>query len=235
VVDSCCGVGTGRCTDLCDATTTTTTSTTTTSTTLDPCANGTQDGDETGTDCGGSCGATCLYGAGCDDDGDCTSGACAAGACRDKLVFVTSQSYTGNLGGLAGADTKCNVLATNAGLGGTWVAWLSTSGGSAISRIVDQQYRNTNGEVAFTSKFFMSIVGAWVAINYDEFGNSTGSDLAWTASNAVGLQRPDTCSDWASTSGEAGTGNPSVSNEWSLSGVATSPCTESHRLICFEN
>jgi hypothetical protein len=279
VIDSCCGPGTGYCSDLCDATTTTTTlgattttlgptttttlgattttvdtptttlgATTTTlapttttmgattSTTLDPCENGTQDGDETGTDCGGSCGATCGFGAGCIDNTDCASDLCDEDVCRDHLVFVTSQSYTGSLGGLAGADTKCNTLAGAAGLGGTWVAWLSATGTNAISRIVDQQYRNMSGEVAFTSKFLMSLTGAAsVAINYNENGDSTGSDLAWTGSNASGLAQPNNCSEWTSTSGTANTGRPSVNNEWSLSGVTQSACSDSLRLICFEN
>ena len=42
-----------------------------------------------------------------------------------KIVFVTSQRYTGNLGGLAGANAKCQQLATAAGLTGTYKAWLA--------------------------------------------------------------------------------------------------------------
>ena len=41
--------------------------------------------------------------------------------------YVTSKGYTGNLGGLAGADQKCNALATTAGLSGTYMAWLSVA------------------------------------------------------------------------------------------------------------
>lgn len=44
-----------------------------------------------------------------------------------KYIFLSSQTYTGNLGGLAGADQKCNTLAQNAGLTGTFKAWLSDS------------------------------------------------------------------------------------------------------------
>ncbi len=44
-----------------------------------------------------------------------------------KTVFVTSKGYTGNLGGLAGADQKCNALATTAGLSGSYMAWLSVA------------------------------------------------------------------------------------------------------------
>ena len=39
-------------------------------------------------------------------------------------VFVTSQSYKGNLGGLNGADAKCQTLADSTGLNGTFKAYL---------------------------------------------------------------------------------------------------------------
>ncbi len=39
-------------------------------------------------------------------------------------IFITSQDYTGDLGGLAGADAKCQALAMAAQLPGTYFAWL---------------------------------------------------------------------------------------------------------------
>src|SRR3954468_8304546 len=45
-----------------------------------------------------------------------------------RTVFVTSQEYNGNLGGLQGADLKCRTLAMKAGLlatGSVYKAWLS--------------------------------------------------------------------------------------------------------------
>jgi hypothetical protein len=42
-----------------------------------------------------------------------------------RVVFVSSALYTGDLGGLAGADAKCQALASAAGLGGTFMAWLT--------------------------------------------------------------------------------------------------------------
>jgi len=40
--------------------------------------------------------------------------------CRCLRVFVTSETYDGNLGGIAGADSKCQALADAAGLDGIW-------------------------------------------------------------------------------------------------------------------
>jgi hypothetical protein len=52
-----------------------------------------------------------------------------------NLVFVTSTTQSGNLGGLAGADAICSTLAGNAGLPGTFVALLSTSTVDARNRL----------------------------------------------------------------------------------------------------
>src|SRR5690242_15690863 len=47
------------------------------------------------------------------------------GPLQSRRVFVTSKTYQGTLGGLAGADMECQKLADAANLGGTWMAWLS--------------------------------------------------------------------------------------------------------------
>jgi hypothetical protein len=44
-----------------------------------------------------------------------------------KKVFVTSEIFTANLGGISGADDKCNDAAAAAGLPGTYKAWISDS------------------------------------------------------------------------------------------------------------
>jgi hypothetical protein len=51
-----------------------------------------------------------------------------------KIVFATSLGFDGNLGGLAGADMKCQARAQAAGLPGTYLAWLSDPTGSPLTR-----------------------------------------------------------------------------------------------------
>jgi hypothetical protein len=51
------------------------------------------------------------------------------GANLTKRIFVTSSRYTGNFGGVTGADSKCQTAANDSSLGGTWKAILS--GGTA--------------------------------------------------------------------------------------------------------
>lgn len=52
-------------------------------------------------------------------------------------VFVTSGQFSGDLGGVAGADAICQGAADSANLGGMWRAWLSSPSQSAIDHISD--------------------------------------------------------------------------------------------------
>jgi hypothetical protein len=51
-------------------------------------------------------------------------------------IFVTSNTYNPNLGGLTGADAKCQASADSNNLGGIWKAWLSDNTTSAASRLI---------------------------------------------------------------------------------------------------
>lgn len=77
--------------------------------------------------------------------GKCTPLPCGKGGpCR---VFLSSQIYPGNLGGLIGADEKCNTLAQAEGLPGLYKAWLSTASVAAATRLTHNPgpYVLTNG------------------------------------------------------------------------------------------
>jgi hypothetical protein len=51
-----------------------------------------------------------------------------------KIAFVTSTLYTGNLGGVAGADQKCNDRAKAGSQPGTYKAWISDDTQSPSTR-----------------------------------------------------------------------------------------------------
>jgi len=61
------------------------------------------------------------------DDG--TVVAACPSSIENKIVFVTSSTYTGTLGGIAGADSLCQTHAARAGLPGVYKAWLGTREG----------------------------------------------------------------------------------------------------------
>jgi len=54
----------------------------------------------------------------------------------ESIVFISLETYNGNLGGTTGADAKCQALATAEELSGTFVAWLSESTTDAKDRII---------------------------------------------------------------------------------------------------
>jgi hypothetical protein len=180
--------------------------------------------------------------------------------------FVTSTgsgAMGGNLGQLAGADSKCQMLATAVGAGGrTWHAYLSVSGATPINardRIGAGPWFNINGVRIATDLANLHEVGGMNGITaqtaVDERGTAvpaaehdilTGSALDGTALPAT----PDrTCAGW--TSSQAGTAqvghenrmgtSPPPNNVSWNSAHATNDCTQAGivavrgagRLYCF--
>lgn len=60
------------------------------------------------------------------DPGQGPAAPCVGCSLGGRFIFVTSQEYDGDLGGLAGGDAKCQAAADAAGLPGDYQAWLST-------------------------------------------------------------------------------------------------------------
>ena len=73
----------------------------------------------------------------CDDGNVVASDGCDASCKLECLVFVTNGIFTGDLGGLEGADAKCAAAAAakDAELYGAYRAWLSDSNSSAATRL----------------------------------------------------------------------------------------------------
>jgi hypothetical protein len=124
------------------------------------------------------------------------------------IVFVTSATYDGALGGLAGADAKCQLLANQAGLVGIYKAWLSDSTQSPSSRFThppQQSYVLTDGRTVLTPYGWPGLTQSALqhGISYDENGNYVGSTKAWTATLSTGdpFNGPNnwgipSCVDW---------------------------------------
>jgi hypothetical protein len=123
-----------------------------------------------------------------------------------KRVFVTSNIYRGDLGGLLGADAKCQALADAAGLGGEFKAWLSAAGpgNSAADRLTHATgpYVRVDG-VQVAANWTDLVDGLLSApISIDEHGAPviSGTMGVWTGTNTAGrLQAPNViCNDWLS-------------------------------------
>lgn len=150
-----------------------------------------------------------------------------------NLAFVTSTKQDGNLGGLAGADAKCQGLADAAGLPGTFRALLSTSAVDARDRFtagggwvrVDGKIWSATKSEVFTT--FRSRSPLWL----DE-GGVRRSTTAWTGSSADGVRFPGrTCADWTATaSPDANVGVSAYSFGAVNANVA--PCASPTALYC---
>jgi TolB-like protein/class 3 adenylate cyclase len=101
---------------------------------------------------------------------------------KSKIVFITSAKYTGNLGGVAGADAKCQQLAEGAGLPGTYKAWLSdkTSSPAATFTRWNGLYVLVDGTEVASNWLGLTEHFHLVPIKITETGLDAGESLVWT-------------------------------------------------------
>ena len=169
-----------------------------------------------------------------------------------KRVFITSTHFASNFGSLAAADSACGSAASDAGLGGSWKAWLSTSSVSAASRLTHASvpYQLVDGtQVALNWNALVSGPPLQNAIYADEQGNfvpynsNQSSGLAWTGTSSDGsIVSNATCSDWtvtqdcsASTVYKGAVGrDDQVSSSWTSWSVTACCTTQNFSLYCFE-
>ena len=116
-----------------------------------------------------------------------------------KRVFVTSQHYNGNLGGLDGADAICQTTADNKGLGGVWKAWLS----DYHTSVKDRLNHHTGSYVLLDGR---NIANSWDDltdgisndyINLSENNTPIDEQLVWTQTNTDGSSgQRNSCQNW---------------------------------------
>ena len=131
-----------------------------------------------------------------------------AGMCAysSRLVFVTSASFSGDLGGLAGADKRCNEFAAaNPGLTGAYRAWLLVDGQSLADRFpefsaeeIGWNFRSTGNQLL--AKSFQQLVSKGPAgpLVYTEQGAVLANARVWTNITAAGVAAGGDCGQWTS-------------------------------------
>lgn len=151
-----------------------------------------------------------------------------------KRVFVSSATYYGALGGLGGADAKCNQLAQAASLPGTFVAWLSTDTTFAKDRVTGLGPWSLVGQSdVAVSKGELTNPPLSLPIRRDERGSEV-TGLVWTGTSPSGTFFEGDCTDWTSDDrGRAGIGD-SAADGAAWTAATTSSCTARRRLYCFE-
>lgn len=151
------------------------------------------------------------------------------------LVFVTSTTTAGDFGGLASGDAICEARAAAGGLSTGFRAWLSDASNDASTRIPDQVYKRTDGQVAATGLAQLTSATLANSIDFDEFGAAVPFGSAvWTGTTSAGtLQSGATCGDWTDTGFTGGAGVTNFVAAWTQ--AVTDSCTQLYRLYCFDS
>ncbi len=146
----------------------------------------------------------CEFGAElCDDcDNDC-NGEVDEGACS-KLAFLSEGAWSGDLGGLSGADAKCQAEVDGAGVSGTFKAWLSDTTTDARDRLTHSAgpYVMTDG--VMIAMDWDDLVDGTLLAKFDTTISQRVVNVAsvWTDSSPAGITESgfsstaDSCGDW---------------------------------------
>lgn len=156
-------------------------------------------------------------------------------------VFLTSISYSSNLGGISGADAKCQERANSVGLGGIWKAWISGSkwqdeAGRRFEHLTTP-YKLINGTIIANNWADLTDGNLQNPINITELG-TTLNRAVWTNTRANGTGAGTlNCGVWTGVSGWSIGGGKSyvTSSGWTDASEAYWSCLSSKlNLYCFE-
>ena len=191
----------------------------------------------------------CLKAAGaqCGGSDECLAGVCAEGRCAHR-VFLSSSTHQGDFGGLAQADARCQTLADDAGLAGTWKAILSAASNSARDRLaIEAAVIRTDGERVADGReslwnenepiqapVITDASGATI-----DFCDECSEAFVWTGSEVDGDPLSATCDDWTSDDSDkfGGFGRPVSPETWlhhQVGGIKGASCQVDMRVYCID-
>jgi hypothetical protein len=157
-----------------------------------------------------------------------------------NVAFVTSSRHTGDLGGLAGADAICAARAAEAGLPGTFIAWLGTTAFPAWSRLAGSRgWRRVDGTAFADNRDDLVTSAPLAPLVLDELGNDARDvpmTFAWSGMRADGSTEPiSNCLDWTSAAptDQANVGLPSAGGPGYISETGAA-CDQLGALYCVE-
>ena len=163
-----------------------------------------------------------------------------AGTCisDDLIVFYSGTHLTGNLGGIAGADSVCATEAANAGLSGTFLAWISDGVDSPDTRFNQStdRYSLPSGQNVAVGYTDLTDGSIRAPISEMADGGTGPGSLAWTDTTTSGLQAAGpNCGGWTSTTGSGRLGQVLRSDfGWTDPGLTISCSANAGGVYCFE-
>ncbi len=150
-----------------------------------------------------------------------------------KSVFVTSTAYDGNLGGISGADAKCQaragvgIDARNLASGNYW-AFLATGSQDPFSMLPEAAFVRPDGVIVAGSKAALNPTSILESISVTE-NNEARYDYVWTGPGS-------SCLDWTNAdfpnSGTIGISWQADNSTWF--NFTNNFCDSSYSLYCFQ-
>jgi hypothetical protein len=160
----------------------------------------------------------------------------------NKIVFVTHDDLEGSLGGLTGADAKCQAEADDENLAGTYKAWLSGVTTSASDRLAHNAGPYVLVDGTKVADSWADFIDGTLTnpINKSADGNSVSAGTyVWTGSTAAGDNNADTKHCTAAMTGEGWTISHTYNGTSTRVGNTMSVyyavnCGQNSRLYCME-
>jgi hypothetical protein len=159
-----------------------------------------------------------------------------------RRAFVTEQAMTvPQIGGVTGADDRCQMIASTLKLGGQWRAWLSDE---ANASSVAQRF-NTQPVAPYMLLDFTPIADSFTQLTTDfgldhpidlteNLNTVMGAAAVWTGTTPAGAASGADCNGWNEVDGEVTIGNAAVTTEEWTQQETNGSCGETAQLYCFE-
>jgi len=181
-----------------------------------------------------------------DADADRVFTGCNGVLACTRTAFVTSMLFSGKLGGLEGADAKCQALADGSSLtavrGKRFLAWLADGTTGPTDRFPHGTgtYQRTDG--AQLANGWSDLVDATLNLPLDRDENGIQllpnvSTYVWTGVDAAGTASPVLhCLKWTTANGgsEVGTIGKHIASDQTWTFYVSTTCDASAALYCFE-
>jgi hypothetical protein len=166
---------------------------------------------------------------------------CVGGVCTQaRRVFLSEYGHDGTLGngtGTASGDTTCQLRASMAGLGGTFMAWVSDTQHAASSRLAHAAvgYYLLDGTQVASDWNGLASGSLLHPIDINAYGITKSGVTVWTGTQPNGGSALPNCADFTTNMGLAAGvygDNTKMDGNWSNAG--SGGCDQNRYLYCIE-